>query len=148
VAELVEAIESEANAELARTGRVPLGVAAILRQTPETRPSWRKKSPAPMYHAATKAMRKAFWEAYGTFVAAFREAADRWRECEISDRLVSARSPLRESRGRQPSLIGGGGARPSAGDVDALSLPRRARRRCAWRAPPACDPEKFVYRAR
>ncbi len=87
VAELVEAVESEARAELARTGRVPLGVAAILRQKPDDRPAWRKKSPAPLYHAATKAVRKAFWEAYATFVAAFREAADRWREGDRSARF-------------------------------------------------------------
>ena len=87
VTELVEAIESEARAELARTGRVPLGVAAILRQKPDDRPAWRKRSPAPLYHAATKAVRKAFWEAYATFVAAFREAADRWREGDRSARF-------------------------------------------------------------
>jgi hypothetical protein len=87
VADLVETIEREASAELARTGRVPLGVAGILRQSPDTRPSWRKKSPAPLYHAATKAVRKAFWEAYATFVAAFREAADRWREGDRSARF-------------------------------------------------------------
>ena len=53
----------------------------------DTRPTWRKKSPAPLYHAATKAVRKAFWEAYATFVAAFREAADRWREGDRSARF-------------------------------------------------------------
>jgi hypothetical protein len=33
-----------------------------------------------IYHAATKAVRKAFWQAYAVFVSAFREATDRWRE--------------------------------------------------------------------
>jgi hypothetical protein len=42
---------------------------------------------APLYHAATRAVRKAFWEAYATFVAAFREAADRWREGDRSARF-------------------------------------------------------------
>jgi REP element-mobilizing transposase RayT len=79
VADLVEAIESEAAAALAESGRVPLGVTRILRQSPETRPEHSKKSPAPLYHAATRAMRKAFWEAYATFVAAFREASERLR---------------------------------------------------------------------
>ena len=59
----------------------------LRRQSPDTRPNWRKKSPAPLYHAATKAVRKAFWEAYATFVAAFREAADRWREGDRSARF-------------------------------------------------------------
>jgi hypothetical protein len=76
VAELVEEIESETAAELAKSGRVPLGVAAVLREDPETRPARSKKSPAPLFHAATKAVRKAFWEAYALFVAAFREASD------------------------------------------------------------------------
>ena len=80
VAALVTEIESEAAAALAKSGREPLGVAAILRQDPHTRPSRPKKSPAPLYHAATKAVRKAFWQDYATFVSAFREAADRWRE--------------------------------------------------------------------
>ena len=80
VASLVTEIESEAAAELATMGSEPLGVAAILRQHPHTRPSRTKKSPAPFYHAATKVVRKAFWQAYATFLSAFREAADRWRE--------------------------------------------------------------------
>jgi hypothetical protein len=80
VAFLVADIESEAAAELARMGREPRGVAEILRTHPHTRPSRTKKSPAPFYHAATKAVRKAFWQAYAAFLSAFREAGDRWRE--------------------------------------------------------------------
>jgi hypothetical protein len=37
------------------------------------------RSPAPLVHAATKAVRKAFYDAYAWFVAAFREAAERLR---------------------------------------------------------------------
>jgi hypothetical protein len=87
VAAIVFEIESQAMAELARSGREPLGVAAILRQHPHTRPSRTKKSPAPLYHAATKAMRKAFWQAYAAFVSAFREAADKWREGDRNARF-------------------------------------------------------------
>jgi hypothetical protein len=58
VAGLVEKIESEAAAELARSGRMPLGVDGVLRQSPEARPIRSKKSPAPLYHAATRAVRK------------------------------------------------------------------------------------------
>jgi hypothetical protein len=89
VAVLVEEIESEAAAELAKSGRVPLGVDGVLRQSYETRPTRSKKSPAPLYHAATRALRKAFWEAYSLFVAAFREASERLR---AGDR--TARFPL------------------------------------------------------
>jgi len=70
-------------------GVEPLGVEAILRQDPHTRPNQTKKSAAPAYHAASKAARKSFWEAYSAFVAAFREAADRLR---AGDR--TARFPL------------------------------------------------------
>ncbi|HYR27668.1 MAG TPA: hypothetical protein VEU30_04340 [Thermoanaerobaculia bacterium] len=55
----------------------PLGADGVRAQNPETRPRKLKKSPAPFVHAATKAARKAMWEAYAWFVAAFREAADR-----------------------------------------------------------------------
>ena len=79
VAALVAEIEREAAAELAKTGRVPLGVAAVLRQNPESRPNQPKRSPAPLYHAATRAVRQAFWEAYRLFVAAFRDAAEKWK---------------------------------------------------------------------
>jgi REP element-mobilizing transposase RayT len=86
VAELVAEIESTAAAELAKCGRVPLGVAKVLRQSHETRPPREKRSPAPLYHAATRAVRKAFWEAYAMFVAAFREASERLRN---GDRMAS-----------------------------------------------------------
>jgi REP element-mobilizing transposase RayT len=85
VADLVEEIESEAAAELAKSGRVPLGIDGILRQSHEARPIRSKKSPAPLYHAATRAVRRAFWEAYAMFVAAFREASERWKS---GDRLA------------------------------------------------------------
>ena len=89
VADLVETIESEAAAALAASGRVPMGVAGVLRQSPETRPAQSKRSPAPLYHAATRAVRKAFREAYATFVAAFREASER---LSAGDRM--ARFPI------------------------------------------------------
>ena len=89
IAELVEEIEAEARAVREARGTKPLGVEAILRQEPHLRPSQTKKSPAPIYHAASKAARERFWEAYATFVAAFREAADRLK---AGDR--TARFPL------------------------------------------------------
>ena len=44
---------------------------------PHTEPGKTKKSPAPRFHAASKAAREAFRKAYGLFLAAFREAAER-----------------------------------------------------------------------
>ena len=89
IAELVEEIEAEARADREARGIEPLGAEAILRQDPHTRPNQTKKSPAPAYHAATKAARERFWEAYSAFVAAFREAADKLK---AGDR--TARFPL------------------------------------------------------
>lgn len=89
VADLVESVEREAATALAASGRTPLGVAGVLRQSYETRPTHIKKSPAPLYHAATRAVRKAFWEAYAAFVAAFREASE---QLQAGDRM--ARFPI------------------------------------------------------
>jgi hypothetical protein len=77
VAELVREIEESAAAARRETGREPLGEEGVRAQDPETRPRKIKKSPAPFVHAATKSARKAMWEAYGWFVAAFRAAADK-----------------------------------------------------------------------
>lgn len=75
VATLIGDSEATAAADLASRGLMPLGVAGVLRQDPQTRPNWMKKSPAPMYHAATRAVRRALRAAYAEFVAAFRVAA-------------------------------------------------------------------------
>jgi len=89
IAELLEEVESEAWADREARGIEPLGVEAILRQDPHCRPHQTKKPPAPTYHAASKAARKSFWEAYSAFVAAFREAAEKLK---AEDR--TARFPL------------------------------------------------------
>jgi hypothetical protein len=59
-----------------------LGVKAILEQAPHGRPKKTKRSPAPAFHAATKAARLAMREAYGWFYAAFRDAAEKLRKGE------------------------------------------------------------------
>ena len=79
IAELVRSIEETAAADRRESLIEPLGADGVRAQNPETRPMNLKKSPAPFVHAATKAARKAMWEAYAWFVAAFREAADKPR---------------------------------------------------------------------
>jgi REP element-mobilizing transposase RayT len=79
VATMVAGVEEEAAAYLAGRGLIPLGVNEILRQDPQTRPNWTKKSSAPPYHAATKVMRQLLRAAYQAFVDAFRTAAERWK---------------------------------------------------------------------
>ena len=73
-------IEAEARAERESRGVESLGVRAILRQHPHTRPNQTKKSLAPAIDAATKAARTKFWEDYSAFVGTFREAAEKLRE--------------------------------------------------------------------
>jgi len=70
-------IEEEAAAIRKRTGAEPFGAAKILAQAPSTRPERVKKSPAPLLHAASKAVRQVFYEGFALFVAAYRAAADK-----------------------------------------------------------------------
>ena len=62
-----------------RTGAKPRGVAAVLAQNPFRRPKKTKKSPAPAFHAASKAVRRELRDAYALFVAAYRTAAEKLR---------------------------------------------------------------------
>ncbi|HEX6862316.1 MAG TPA: hypothetical protein VF414_05845 [Thermoanaerobaculia bacterium] len=77
VAALVQEIDEKAAARRQAGGIRPLGIAAVLAQNPLHRPDRLKKSPAPLLHAATKAVRQLFWESYSLFVAAYRTAAER-----------------------------------------------------------------------
>lgn len=65
----------------------PLGSKAILAQNPFDRPEKPKKSPAPLLHTVKREVRKALWEAYAWFVAAFREAAERLRDGDRNARF-------------------------------------------------------------
>ena len=80
VAAMVEAIESEAALVRSLKGLPVLGVEAILAKDPQHRPASLARSPAPLVHAASQAVRKAFYDAYAWFVAAFRDAAERLRQ--------------------------------------------------------------------
>ena len=77
VARMGREIEEEAAAIRKRTGAEPFGAAKILAQDPWTRPERMKKSPAPLLHAASKAMRQVFYEGFALFVAAYRTAAEK-----------------------------------------------------------------------
>ena len=68
-----------------RASRGVLGKRAILAQHPHDKPPNSDRSPAPLVHAATKAVRVMLRTAYYEFVAAFREAAMKLRR---GDRLV------------------------------------------------------------
>ena len=77
VANMAAEIEEDAAAARKRAGTEPLGAAAILAQDPVSRPKRLKKSPAPLFHAASKAMRHYFYEGFSWFVAAYRTAAEK-----------------------------------------------------------------------
>ena len=79
VADLVAEIESEAAAARKRSGSQVLGVSAVLGQHPHDRPVKTKRSPAPLFHAATQAMHRELYAAYAWFVASYRKAAEKLR---------------------------------------------------------------------
>jgi len=76
VAALVEKIEEDAALRRQQCNQTVVGVEAILAKDPQHRPAKLARSPAPLLHAFSKAARKAFYEAYSWFVAAFRNAAE------------------------------------------------------------------------
>jgi putative transposase len=81
-AELVAAIEATAAAERASGGRLPVGVTRILAANPHDLPASSDRSPAPLVHASSALVRRAFKAAYAAFVGAFRAAADALRRGE------------------------------------------------------------------
>jgi REP element-mobilizing transposase RayT len=83
IAELVREIVQDARRN--RAGRGVLGKREILAQDPHDKPLASDRSPAPLVHAATRAVRIMLRSAYYEFVAAFREAAIKLRR---GDRLV------------------------------------------------------------
>lgn len=83
--EMVADIEDEARRLNTALGRVPVGAAFVCAQRPHSRPRSRKRSAAPLVHAASRRARELFRAAYRAFVDAFREAADRLR---AGDRLT------------------------------------------------------------
>jgi hypothetical protein len=80
IEEIAREIEEETKARLKDKGIPPLGPDAIRRQSPETIPPRSKKSSAPLFLAASKRIRNDLRDAYYSFVAAFREAADQLRK--------------------------------------------------------------------
>ncbi|MDY7092678.1 MAG: transposase [Acidobacteriota bacterium] len=82
---LVEQIEDETRARHRKHGTRPMGRKRVLRQKPHAAPRRPKKGPAPLTIAASKAVQKAFEEAYRQVVAAYMAASAKLR---AGDRLV------------------------------------------------------------
>jgi hypothetical protein len=80
---LVEGVEAEACAR----GTPVLGAKAVRAQHPHTRPEHLKRSPRPLGHASSRQALRELREQYRAFIAAFREAAARWRRGDFSARF-------------------------------------------------------------
>jgi hypothetical protein len=96
VANMAAEIEEDAAAARKRTGAEPLGVRAILAQDPTNRPKRLKKSPAPLFHAASQAMRHYFYEGFSWFVAAYRTAAEKLQrgDLHLGKEVTTRESPF------------------------------------------------------
>lgn len=76
VSSLVSDIETETEARHKAEGTAPLGIRRVKRIRPTRRVRKPKKSPIPLVHAASKIIRRLYYEAYRRFESAFREAAE------------------------------------------------------------------------
>ncbi len=76
----IEVREAELAAERREAGLRPLGAARVLAQSWHAAPRHPKRSPRPLCHAASEALREAFLEGFHFFVGLFREASERLRE--------------------------------------------------------------------
>jgi REP element-mobilizing transposase RayT len=95
VAEIVEEVEQEAAAVRAELEIPVVGAETVRRQHPHSLPLKTKRSPAPLVHAATKAMREALRKAYYDFVEAFRDAAEKWKKGNLKARFPVGSFPPR-----------------------------------------------------
>jgi hypothetical protein len=82
IAELVADVEGQAALKRVLLGQPAKGVAAVREQEPHAAPERLKKSPAPLFHAASRKIRRELYEGYKHFFAAFRDAAARLRAGE------------------------------------------------------------------
>lgn len=77
VGDLITQIETETEGFHRRRGTRPMGVSAVMSQSPHDRPQALANRPAPLVHAATRRVRQEFLTAYWSFVGSFRRAAQR-----------------------------------------------------------------------
>lgn len=75
IGRLVRAVEREAAGRLRDSGREPLGRDRLERQNPHDAPNRIRKAPAPLVHAVSAEVRRAFRSAYRHFAEAHRRAS-------------------------------------------------------------------------
>ncbi len=83
IVDMVRQIEQETLLQHQEEGTVPLGVEAILSRDPHKRPEQVPRSPRPWFHALSRQMRKAMRDALTWIVAAYRQAAARFKQGEF-----------------------------------------------------------------
>jgi len=98
---LVEEVEAEARAR----DKPVLGARAVRAQHPHTRPEQLKRSPRPLGHASTRQAPRELSEQYRAFVAAFQEAAARWRRGDFSANFPLYPFPPRVLPGRVAQIL-------------------------------------------
>jgi hypothetical protein len=91
--EIVGEIAKEAASRLKEKGVSPMGPDAVRRQQPREVPVSTKKSPAPLYLAATKQVRDDLRATYYAFLAAFRETSERLKAGDRSAVFPLGSSP-------------------------------------------------------
>ena len=79
VLNLIAKIVADAAAERKVRGTMVLGAHRVQQQHPHSQPKELKKSPAPLFYAVSKEMRKALRDAYFLFAAAYQVASARLR---------------------------------------------------------------------
>ena len=95
IAELVTQIETETAKRHAKERTQPLGVKGIVALDPHDRPRNLKKAPAPAFHAFTKTARRELIEAYGWFLDAYGEAAEKLRAGNLDSSFPKGSFPPR-----------------------------------------------------
>jgi len=79
VVAIVQEIEREAEEERRKSGKTPPGASAVQERDPSERPLRSKKSPAPLFHTASRKVYRELCDSYFRFLRSFREAAERLR---------------------------------------------------------------------
>ena len=83
VREMVEEIERETVEEHRRNETAPAGATAVCQKPPHYRSARRPKSPAPHFHAASKAVWETLRSALSAFLTSYRDAAERVKSGEV-----------------------------------------------------------------
>ena len=84
IVEMVREIEKETLLRHRENRTKPLGVEKVLSTNPHHRPKDVPSSPRPWFHALSREVRKAMRDALTWIVAAYREAARRFKEGEFN----------------------------------------------------------------